>query len=432
MTRCVSLTTALAIVLLFNGSLAWGGPPNPTASDSNGNTAGGSGALQSVGPGGTYNTAFGLQALTNTSSGDYNTATGVLALFSNTTGVSNTAHGFETLYFNSTGSYNTAIGVEALLINATGNYNTALGVGALYGNTSGNQNTASGLQAMFNNTSGSANTATGFKALFTNGIGSENTASGTGALFSNTFGSANVADGVNALFSNTTGYQNTASGVTALSSNIGGFNNTAVGFGALSQSTGNRNIAIGFQAGSTLTNGSTNIYIGHPGDGDELKTMRLGSAQKRTFVAGIANTNVNGTPVVIDANGQLGVVLSSARYKREIEAMGSRSAGVLQLRPVTFAYREDAVGTVQYGLIAEEVAEVYPELVTRTASGEAQTVRYQALIPMLVNEIQRQHEAFQRESVEVAALRKELAALRSLIEARPRQDTGFQGMVDGR
>ncbi len=112
--------------------------------------------------------------------------------------------------------------------------------------------------------------------------------------------------------------------------------------------------------------------------------------------------------------------------------MGSRSAGVLQLRPVTFAYREDAAGTVQYGLIAEEVAAVYPELVTRTASGEAPTVRYQALIPMLVNELQRQHEVFQLESAEVAALRKELAVLRSLIEARPRQDTGFQGMVDGR
>jgi hypothetical protein len=432
MTRYVSLATALAIVFLFNGSLAWGGPPNPTPSDSSGNTAGGSGALQSVGPGGTYNTAFGLQALTKTSSGDYNTAMGVLALVSNTTGVSNTAHGFETLYFNSTGSYNTAIGVEALLINATGNYNTAIGVGALYGNTTGSRNTASGLHALFNSTSGSGNTATGFQALFTNGIGSDNTASGSGALLSNTFGNANVADGVNALFNNTVGYQNTASGVGALSGNISGFNNTAVGFGALSQSTGNRNVAIGYQAGSALTQGSTNIYIGHPGADDESKTMRLGSAQKRTFVAGVADTNVNGNPVMIDANGQLGIVLSSARYKREIEAMGSRSAGVLQLRPVTFAYREDAAGTVQYGLIAEEVAEVYPELVSRTASGEAQTVRYQALIPMLVNEIQRQHEAFQRESTEVAALRKELAELRSLIEARPRPDAGPDGIVDGR
>jgi Chaperone of endosialidase len=422
MTRLAALTIVLCIVLV-HGTPTWGGPPNPTPSDGNGNTAGGNGALQSVTPQGAYNTGFGFQALFNTTSGDYNTASGVGALWSNTTGVSNTAVGFETLYFNSTGSYNTAVGVESLLINASGNFNTAIGVGALGGNTMGSQNTASGLQALFNNTSGSGNTANGFKALFTNGIGSENTATGNGALFSNSTGTDNVADGVNALFNNTTGSQNTASGAGALNVNSTGLNNTAIGFGALSLSNGNKNVGIGYRAGANLQNGSNNIYVGHPGVGDESKTMRLGMAQTSTFIAGVASTNVGGATVVIDANGQLGVQFSSARYKRDVEAMGNRSAGVFQLRPVTFAYRDDAPGTVQYGLIAEEVAALYPELVTRTPTGEVQTVRYQALIPMLLNELQRQQQALQQEAAEVATLRKELAELRSLVGS---------GSIDGR
>ena len=129
--------------------------------------------------------------------------------------------------------------------------------------------------------------------------------------------------------------------------------------------------------------------------------MRLGSNQKKTYIAGVATAAVTGTTVLIDATGRLGVPLSSARYKRDIETMGARSAGVLNLRPVTFVYKQDGQGVRQYGLIAEEVASVYPELVTRTATGEVQAVRYQELIPMLVNELQRQQ--------------KELAELRILV-----------------
>jgi hypothetical protein len=138
--------------------------------------------------------------------------------------------------------------------------------------------------------------------------------------------------------------------------------------------------------------------------------MRLGSTQTHTFIAGVATTGVNGgAVVVIDANGQLGVTLSSARYKRDIAAMGTRSEGVFQLRPVTFAYRDDAQGVTHFGLVAEEVAAVYPDLVTRTAgTGEPQTVRYQELIPMLVNELQRQQHVTEH-------LQRELAELRSLV-----------------
>ena len=134
--------------------------------------------------------------------------------------------------------------------------------------------------------------------------------------------------------------------------------------------------------------------------------MRLGSNQTHTFVAGINTSAVIGAPVLIDAAGRLGVPLSSIRYKRDVEAMGARSAGVLDLRPVTFAYTGDPQGTRQYGFIAEEVAAVYPQLVTRTADGQLQAVRYQELIPMLVNELQRQERAIERQERELDELRR--------------------------
>ncbi len=127
----------------------------------------------------------------------------------------------------------------------------------------------------------------------------------------------------------------------------------------------------------------------------------IGTAQTGTFIAGIVTAGVDGATVQVDGNGQLGVVPSSARYKQDITPMGSRSEKVLDLRPVTFAYKDDARGVTHYGLIAEEVAAVYPDLVTRTATGEVQTVKYQELIPMLLNELQRQ--------------RQELAELRALV-----------------
>ncbi len=261
------------------------------------------------------------------------------------------------------------------------------------------------------------NTAGGTGALGGLSGGVDNTAFGFDALFSDTTGSENTASGVFALISNTTGDRNTATGNSALFSNTTGRRNAAVGWGALAQSTGNRNIAIGFQAGVTLTSGNHNIYLGHPGAGDESHTMRLGSVQTSTFIAGIANTPIvaNAATVEIDTTtGQLGVAGgSSARYKRDIAPMGTRSEKVLQLRPVTFAYKDDAQGVTHYGLIAEEVATVYPELVTHTATGEVQTVRYQELIPMLLNELQRQ--------------RQELAELRALVG----QGRGAEAVIPG-
>jgi hypothetical protein len=164
----------------------------------------------------------------------------------------------------------------------------------------------------------------------------------------------------------------------------------------------------------TLTTGNNNIFIGNQGAGDESQTIRIGTAQSSTFIAGIANAAVgNAATVIIDTTtGQLGVPLSSARYKQNIAPMGNRSEKVLDLRPVTFAYKDDARATTHYGLIAEEVATVYPDLVTRTASGEVQTVKYQELIPMLLNELQRQRQEFQQA---LQSQQRELAELRALM-----------------
>jgi Chaperone of endosialidase len=372
-TRIVALVAGFVVLTYVTPS--WGQPTcaapgcNPTESDGNGNVAGGTGSLQNVG-----------------ASGDC----GVTA------GCANTAFGDGSLSNNNTGSNNTASGSAALLFNTAGNFNTASGASALFHNTMGINNTASGFNALFSNTSGRSNTAVGIQALFSNDTGNHNTAVGGGALLGNTSGSKN----------------------------------TAVGVAALQQTLGTKNVAIGFQAGITLANGNNNIYIGNQGAGDESQTIRIGTAQAQTFIAGIAGAIVsNASPVEVDIiTGRLGTVPSSARYKQDILPMGNRSEKVLELRPVTFAYKDDARKVTHFGLVAEEVAAVYPDLVTRTATGEVQTVKYQELIPMLLNELQRQRQALQRqdqalerrqqELAEVAMLRKELADLRSLVGSR--------------
>src|SRR5262249_288401 len=281
--------------------------------------------------------------------------------------------------------------------------------------TAGPPTTANGAFALSgDNVTGSSNTAIGVGALEGDNLsGSQNTAVGVSTLALNSTGSFNTASGSDALLQNDTGNLNTATGFQALESNIAGNNNVAIGAKALKKALGTKNIAIGYQAGGSLQTGNNNIYIGNQGAGDEFQTIRIGTAQTSTFIAGIVNASVvNAAPVIIDtATGQLGTLTSSARYKRDIEAMANRSEGLLKLRPVTFSYKDDTASAPHYGLIAEEVATVYPELVTRTASGDVQTVKYHELIPMLLNELQRQ----QRELAEVASLRKELAELRSLV-----------------
>lgn len=310
-------------------------------------------------------------------------------------GNGNTAEGTGALFSDTTGANNTADGFNALFKNVTGDANTATGAQALFSNTTASGNTADGFLALFSNTTGASNTATGLQALNFNTVGNENTATGSDALFNNTTGNDNVANGANAAHNTTTGAFNTVNGASALYFSSTGSFNTADGSFALNLSTGDNNIALGYAAGINLTTGGGNIDIGNQGVTGESSTIRIGTPgnQQATFVAGIFGTPVAGVPVVVDANGQLGIAVSSERFKNEIKPMDDSSEAIFALNPVTYRYKHDVLSdaTPQFGLIAEEVAKVNPALVARDANGKIQTVRYDAVNAMLLNEFLKEH-----------------------------------------
>ncbi len=310
-------------------------------------------------PGG--NTAEGQDAVLSLTSGTYNTAIGIYSLLSLTDG-----------------DFCTGVGAGTLLAN-TGDQNTATGAGALLSNTEGNFNTVNGAFALFANTTGSANTATGDEALAQNTTGENNTATGAAALNDNIDGNDNTADGFGALASNTSGGQNIAVGRFALSGNT----------------TGNGNIALGSLGGLNLTTGDVNIDIGNPGVAGESATIRIGGAsQGKTFIAairGVATGNNNALNVVIDSAGQLGTMSSSRRFKKEIRPMDKASEAILGLKPVMFHYISDETNRPEFGLIAEDVADVNPDLVVRDNDGEIYTVRYDQVNAMLLNEFLKEH-----------------------------------------
>lgn len=249
-----------------------------------------------------------------------------------------------------------------------------------------------------------------------------NAAIGQQALFSNTTGSNNAAIGYAALYSNTTGNYNTASGDSALYNNGTGRYNTASGYEALAANpTGSHNIAIGYLAGDTFIGGeSNNIDIGNPGVAGDSGVIRIGTAnaQTTTFVSGITGVTTGSTTasaVLIDSNGQLGTLPSSRRYKEDIHDMGAASDGLLRLRPVTFRYKkpyDDGSKPIQYGLVAEEVAEVYPDLVVRGKDGQMETVQYYKLDAMLLNELQKLAKAHAADQADLAQLQLQIAELR--------------------
>jgi hypothetical protein len=290
-----------------------------------------------------------------------------------------------------------ASGAHALYSNTTGSFNMASGTNSLFSNTTANYNTATGDSALRSNTTGTNNVASGTNALYSNTTASYNTASGDSALFSNTTGGHNTASGVEALQENTTGVANTACGANALLNNAAGNNNTAGGAFALFSNTGSNNVAVGYQAGGNLTGGGNNIVIGAGvlGTADEANITRIGkTTQKKTFIGGISGKTVpNGVGVIINSSGQLGTIQSSARLKEAIKPMDKASEALLALKPVTFRYKEelDPDKVPQFGLIAEEVAKVNPDLVVRDEDGQISTVRYEAVNAMLLNEFLKEH-----------------------------------------
>jgi trimeric autotransporter adhesin len=414
---------------------------------------------------GVDNTATGSQALAANTTGSQNTAYGQEALATNSTGTNNTATGQRALWQNTTGSFNTATGNAALVANSSGYDNTATGYGALGANFTGYQNTATGFGALGGSATNWGNTATGYLALALDGTvagtgnaGNYNTAQGWEALQNNTTGVENDASGDLALNANTTGSENTAIGGEAMKGNTTGTGNTAVGDIALPANNGSNNVAVGMTAGIDVRTGNGNTFVGYLtafsymssesnniligvnnyGVTGESGVTRLGvdssqlsgcsptssdnGCQVKTFIAavrGVTTDNNDAIEVMIDSAGQLGTVSSSRRYKEDIHDMAAASDGLLRLRPVTFRYQKpyaDGSKPTQYGLIAEEVAEVYPDLVAFDKSGQPETVQYWKLEAMLLNEVQKLARAHAADQKRIAELQERVKKMQSLEE----------------
>jgi hypothetical protein len=349
------------------------------------------------------NSGFGAHTLPANTTGSYNAGFGLDALGSNTSGSNNTAFGGLALASITTASNNSAFGTAALVNNTTGASNSAFGFVALENNTTGVSNSAFGDHALRNNTVAQYNSAFGNNALAANTVGSGNSAFGMLALSASTTAGGNAAFGMQALASDTTGISNSAFGTGALAANATGGSNVAVGFDALNRLTvGNSNIAIGYGAGSGLTAGeSNNIDIGNAGKSAESGVVRIGTFGVNTaaFIAGIAGTiSPGGVPVFVNSGGQLGTITSSKRYKEQITDMDAESDVLMKLRPVSFYYKPeyDPMHIRQFGLVAEEVAKIAPDLVVFDQDGKPETVRYHFVNAMLLNEVQK----LQRENQE--------------------------------
>jgi hypothetical protein len=376
-------------------------------------------------------TAIGYAAL-SINTGMSNTAVGKSALQFNTTAVANTGIGANSLNQNTTGTSNTAVGYNSLVSNTEGGYNVSFGRAALERNTLASGNSAFGAHSLGMNTMGEWNSAFGYFALHNNTTGVNNLALGSQSLHSNSSGGFNTAVGRVALFNNTEGDGNVGLGASALQLNSAGDNNTAVGHSAGYYLTGSGNIVIGGFAGHGLRGGSKNIVIGATGENGDSGVIRLGRLgdQSSTFITGVFAATPAGSAatVVVDSNGQFGTISSSKRYKEDIEPIGAAAAMLERLNPVSFRYkkpRSDGSKPLQYGLIAEEVEAVAPELVVYNADGQVETVAYQMLIPILLSELKRQQKVNDDQAAELARfafLEAEVRELKSLLKKLAARD----------
>ena len=389
---------------------------------------------------GDENTAIGTAALLlNTATG--NTALGSRALLNNTTGGTlgniqgfdvgpNVAVGWQALESNTLASANTAVGYQALQSFTTGPMTleqvglcTAVGFQALANSTGGFGNSGFGYQALLNNSDGAGNTAMGLFALASNTSGDSNVAIGISALFHNNAGGSNTAVGPSALQDNVDGSDNTAIGGDALLAHMTGDGNTAVGLFALSDGTdGNFNTAIGSSAGAAIT-GSGNVCIGQGVVGqagvDDTTYIRNVNTLTQNFSAG-----VNDYVTVRLSDGRLGhtAVVSSRRYKEDIKPLDVNSQALYALKPVSFRLKKeyDLTQTLGFGLIAEDVEKVNPDLVYRNNKGQVESVRYEMVNAMLLNEFLREHRKVEKLEATVAQQRKDfetaIAQLRGQVQ----------------
>jgi hypothetical protein len=288
----------------------------------------------------------------------------------------NTAEGSNALKNLTTGVGNAAVGWFSLFSNTDGSFNTALGAGTLLSDV-GDQNTGFGIQ----------NTAIGALALFSNATGSQDTATGALALLSNTTGVGNMANGYSALYSNTTGFFNSATGADSLANNTTGAYNTANGYQALgSNTTGYFNTALGHAAGANITTGDGNVCIG-------AMVYGVDGVNDTTWIGNVYDSVTTARQVYVNADNKIGTLSSSRRFKNQIKPMDKISESLFALKPVTFRYNKDVDPSqaLSFGLIAEDVAQVSPELITRDEQGKPQTVRYEAVNAMLLNEFLKEH-----------------------------------------
>jgi Chaperone of endosialidase len=295
---------------------------------------------------------------------------------------------------------NTAEGQDALFGLRDGNSNTATGFNALKANTNGDRNTANGAFALFSNQIGSENTATGYAALFYN-RGSLNTANGLGALHDNAIGENNTANGQRALYNNFNGSNNTANGAHALGNNTSGNSNTAIGVRALFNNTvGDGNIGLGISAGSGVTTADDVICIGAAG----------ANVSHSCYIGNIFNqSSPSGLAVFVNSDGKLGTIMSSRRFKEDIRPMDKASEAIMSLQPVTFRYKKDfdPTGTAQFGLVAEDVAKVNPDLVVRDKEGKPSSVRYDQVNAMLLNEFLKERKKVEDQQETIAQLKSD-------------------------
>jgi hypothetical protein len=272
----------------------------------------------------------------------------------------------------------------------------ALGQGALASNLHGDNNTAMGFQALNANTS-NGNVGVGFQTLISN----------TTAGFPPNDGTNN-AIGYQCLFNNTTGIDNQAFGFRALQDNVGGNFNNAFGWLALSNSTGSSNTAIGDFAGGNLTTGSGNLYLGAGigGVAVESNTTKIRNVYT-TIQPNVAPVDF----VTINSAGRLGRNGSSKRYKEDIKPMENASEALYRLNPVTYRYKKDIDPTqsLDYGLVAEDVAKVDPNLAIRGENGQIDSVRYMAIYNMMLNEFIKEHKKVEQQQASIAKLKSTVA-----------------------
>jgi Chaperone of endosialidase len=391
---------------------------------------------------GVLNTRDGQSAMPFVTTGFGNSAFGAFSLFSNTDGTLNTAVGVAALDLNAgdqaagEGVNNTAVGGAALLFNTTGSSNTAVGAGALENNDDANNNTAVGEFALFTNTAGGGHTAVGASALQNNtasGFLSSNTAVGISALITSTSGGANVAVGEGALLSVDTGSANTVIGALAGAAyNADESSNICIGAGTAGSAGDDNTIRIG----DTLPSGGIDVIDGGPlanfvliGNGLNTQGISIGTligfgnvsiGNGLQTTTGASTCNIGGifnqTPpagshaVSVGPNNQLAdATLSSRRFKKDIAPIDKISEGILALRPVTFHWKNDNTNEPEFGLVAEEVAEVNLDWITRNPQGEISGVRYETIPILLLNEFLKEHKKVEEQQANIAELKSTVA-----------------------